>query len=116
MAALDETSRIRIYRGMITNNKGTMKEKEAEAVETYQRIGAWVLANGDVLTKKLKGEDVLNGAMNTLIGGQDYYGHQVWAERLGDIAGVVDHPVSPDEAKLIRMEQRPVAVTIFERF
>ena len=111
MAALDETSRIRIYRGMITNNKGTMKEKEAEAVETYQRIGAWVLANGDVLTKKLKGEDVLNGAMNTLIGGQDYYGHQVWAERLGDIAGVVDHPVSPDEAKLIRVEQRPVAVS-----
>lgn len=111
MAALDETSRIRIYRGMITNNKGTMKEKEAEAVETYERIGAWVLANGDVLTKKLKGEDVLNGAMNTLIGGQDYYGHQVWAERLGDIAGVVDHPVSPDEAKLIRVKRRPVAVS-----
>jgi len=30
-AALDETSRIRIYRGMITNNKGTPEERLAEA-------------------------------------------------------------------------------------
>ena len=104
MAAFDETSKVRIYRGMITNNKGTMGEKVAEAIESYQRISAWIQANPDVLTKKLKGEEVLNGAMNTFIGGQDWYGHQVWAERLGDIAGVVDHPVTPEEAKVIRMK------------
>jgi len=40
--------------------------------------------------------------MNSRVGGLDLYGHQVWAEQLGDIGAVCDHPLSPDEAKQIR--------------
>ena len=104
MKEFDETSRIRIYRGMITNNKGTPEERVAEAIDMYQRCAVFFRENKDILTKSLKGEPQLNACMGTLVGGLDYYGHQVWAEKLGDIAAVVDHPVTPDEAKLIRLK------------
>ena len=47
-------------------------------------------------------EAALAAAMNSRVGGLDLYGHQVWAEQLGDIGAVCDHPVTPDEAKQIR--------------
>eukprot|EP00630_Chrysocystis_fragilis_P004453 CAMPEP_0197394796 /NCGR_PEP_ID=MMETSP1165-20131217/6117_1 /TAXON_ID=284809 /ORGANISM="Chrysocystis fragilis, Strain CCMP3189" /LENGTH=293 /DNA_ID=CAMNT_0042920533 /DNA_START=18 /DNA_END=899 /DNA_ORIENTATION=- len=105
MSSFDEMSRVRIYRGMITNNKGTEAERTKEAIETYQRIGNWRLESAaTVLTTPLKGEELLFKAMNSVVGGLDLYGHMVWGERLGDIASVVDHPVTVDEAKAIRMK------------
>lgn len=109
MAVFDETSRVRIYRGMIVNNKGrTDKEKVAEAIEVYTRSSDFFSKNGDILTKPLKGEDVLEKCMNTRLGGVDLYGHQIWAEQLGDIGAVVDHPVSPEEANKIRLKTMEV--------
>ena len=104
MANFDETSRIRIYRGMITNNKGTDKERVDEAIEMYTRCSDFFATNTDILTKPLKGEAVMDACMNTKFGGLDFYGHQVWAEQLGDIAAVVDHPVTPEEANKIRLK------------
>lgn len=46
----------------------------------------------------------MNAAMGSLVGGCDHYGHVVWAEKLGDIASIVDHPVSLEEAQAIRMK------------
>lgn len=105
MASLDDMSRVRIYRGMITNNKGSEAERIKEAIETYSRIGRWRIANAaECLHKPLKGEEVLYNAMNSVVGGLDLYGHMVWGERLGDISSIVDHPLSVDEAKAIRMK------------
>mmetsp|Transcript_12141 Transcript_12141/g.16429 ORF Transcript_12141/g.16429 Transcript_12141/m.16429 type:complete len:306 (+) Transcript_12141:39-956(+) len=105
MKTFDAVSRERIYRGMITNNKGTEAERIQEAIETYDRIGKWRIANADtVLTKPLPGEEILFKAMNSVIGGTDLYGHLIWGEKLGDIKSVVEHPVSTDEATAIRMK------------
>ncbi|KAJ8600485.1 hypothetical protein CTAYLR_004478 [Chrysophaeum taylorii] len=104
MDTFDETSRIRIFRGMITNNKGTEKERISEAIATFQRIGEWRLEHPDVMIKGLKGEDVLHEAMNSAVGGFDKYGHLIWGERLGDIVKVVEYPLTPDEAKAVRMK------------
>lgn len=101
----DETSKIRMFRGMITNNKGTDAEKVAEAIEAYGRIGKWRRDHAaSCLGTKVRGEHVMNAAMGSLVGGCDHYGHVVWAEKLGDIASIVDHPVSLEEAQAIRMK------------
>ncbi|KAH8056524.1 hypothetical protein JL722_7360 [Aureococcus anophagefferens] len=104
LAAFDETSRVRIFRGMITNNKGPMDARVKEAVEAYGRLSAWLAENGDVLAAPRAGEAVVAGAMGTTLGGVDLYGHVVWAEKLGDIGAVVDVPVSEDDAKAIRLK------------
>jgi len=90
---------------MITNNKGTHEAKIAECIDAFERIGGWRRKHAaDVLTKELVGEQLLFDAMNSHVGGVDLYGHLVWAERLGDIGAVVDHPLAVEDAKAIRMK------------
>ena len=104
MKAFDETSKTRLFRGMITNNKGPMEKRIEEAVEMYGRVGAWLNAHGDVLEAELPGESVMFSSMGSTLGGQDLYGHVVWAEKLGDIGAIVDFPVSTEGAAAIRMK------------
>ena len=40
--------------------------------------------------------------MNTIVGGEDLYGHLVWCECLGDISAVVDAGVQPVDAVKMR--------------
>ena len=40
--------------------------------------------------------------MNTIVGGEDLYGHLVWCECLGDISAVVDAGVQPADAVKMR--------------
>ena len=42
----DEVSRVRILRGMFTNNKGTRDERIGECVSTFERVFKWKQANG----------------------------------------------------------------------
>ena len=104
MAAFDETSRVRIFRGMVTNNNGTDEENIAEAVETYGTVGTWLQENPDILTEKLPNEELLNSVMNTRIGGVDFQGHLVWCESLGDIAGLIKKGLTTEQAKACRMK------------
>ena len=101
LAAIDVTSCVRIFRGMITNNKGPLDQRLREAIEAYDR--AEVFFETDVLAEPdLHGEDVLRRAMNTIVGGEDLYGHLVWCECLGDISAVVDAGVQPADAVKMR--------------
>ena len=86
---------------MITNNKGPLDQRLREAIEAYDR--AEVFFETDVLAEPdLHGEDVLRRAMNTIVGGEDLYGHLVWCECLGDISAVVDAGVQPADAVKMR--------------
>ncbi|KAJ1459831.1 CRAL-TRIO domain-containing protein [Pelagophyceae sp. CCMP2097] len=105
MSEFDANSRIRIFHGMMTNNKGTHEAMVKEAVETYERVGIWRREHAaDVMTKELHGEQLLYETMHTHLGGYDLYGHLIWAERLGDISQIVDAPLNTEEAKAIRMK------------
>ena len=104
MESFDETSRVRIFRGMITNNNGTDEENVQEAIETYQTVGKWLREHPSILSEKLPKEELLNGVMNARVGGVDFQGHLVWCEQLGDIAGVVKKGLTVDEAKVLRMK------------
>jgi len=104
MELFDDTSRVRIFRGMITNNSGTEEERIAEAIETYDKVGAWLKTDGDILKKPVPKEEALTAAMRTTIGGEDLHGHLVWCECLGDIAGLVDDGLTTDECKNCRMK------------
>ena len=104
MESFDETSRVRIFRGMITNNNGTDEENVQEAIETYGTVGKWLREHPSILSKKLPKEELLNGVMNARVGGVDFQGHLVWCEQLGDIAGVVKKGLTVDEAKVLRMK------------
>ena len=104
MESFDETSRVRIFRGMITNNNGTDEENVQEAIETYQTVGKWLREHPPILSEKLPKEELLNGVMNARVGGVDFQGHLVWCEQLGDIAGVVKKGLTVDEAKVLRMK------------
>lgn len=103
MATIDKMSIERIYRGMMTNNKGSEEHRIQEAIETYERIGEWRQANLESWLKPLKNEEVLFQAMNSTVGGCDLYGHLVWGEKLGDIKPVCE-AMEPDHAKAIRMK------------
>ena len=104
MESFDETSRVRIFRGMITNNNGTDEENVQEAIETYGTVGKWLREHPSILSEKLPKEELLNGVMNARVGGVDFQGHLVWCEQLGDIAGVVKKGLTVDEAKVLRMK------------
>ena len=104
MESFDETSRVRIFRGMITNNNGTDEENVQEAIETYDTVGKWLREHPSILSEKLPKEELLNGVMNARVGGVDFQGHLVWCEQLGDIAGVVKKGLTVDEAKVLRMK------------
>ncbi|CAH0368054.1 unnamed protein product [Pelagomonas calceolata] len=104
MESFDETSRVRIFRGMITNNNGTDDENVQEAIETYGTVGKWLREHPSILSEKLPKEELLNGVMNARVGGVDFQGHLVWCEQLGDIAGVVKKGLTVDEAKVLRMK------------
>jgi len=104
METFDETSRVRIFRGMITNNNGTDEENVQEAIETYGTVGKWLREHPSILSEKLPKEELLNGVMNARVGGVDFQGHLVWCEQLGDIAGVVKKGLTVDEAKVLRMK------------
>merc|ERR1719243_212483 len=92
LAAIDVTSCVRIFRGMITNNKGPLDQRLRE-----------VFFETDVLAEPDRhGEDVLRKAMNTIVGGEDLYGPLVWCECLGDISAVIDAGVQPADAVKMR--------------
>ena len=97
-------SRVRVFRGMITNNNGTDEENVAEAIETYAKVGAWLRETGDVLKRAVPKEDELTARMETTIGGEDLQGHLVWCEVLGDIAGLVEGGLTSEECKACRMK------------
>lgn len=101
LSAIDVTSCVRIFRGMITNNKGPLDQRLREAVEAYDRAELF-FATDCLLEKPLPGEAILSRAMNTLVGGEDLYGHLVWCECLGDIAKVVDAGVTCQDAVRMR--------------
>lgn len=104
MGAFDDASRVRIFRGMITNNKGPVAERVAEAVAMYERVAAFLAAGGGDLSVPVDGERALADAMNTVVGGCDRYGHLLWAERLGDVERAVERGVTPESARRCRRE------------
>ena len=53
MESFDETSRVRIFRGMITNNNGTDEENVQEAIETYGTVGKWLREHPSILSEKI---------------------------------------------------------------
>eukprot|EP00635_Sarcinochrysidales_sp_CCMP3193_P014560 CAMPEP_0118913656 /NCGR_PEP_ID=MMETSP1166-20130328/14369_1 /TAXON_ID=1104430 /ORGANISM="Chrysoreinhardia sp, Strain CCMP3193" /LENGTH=322 /DNA_ID=CAMNT_0006853221 /DNA_START=48 /DNA_END=1020 /DNA_ORIENTATION=- len=103
LATFDDMSVERIFRGMITNNKGTEEHRIQEAVETYSRVGEWRRKNATTWLAPLKNEEVLFKAMNSTVGGTDLYGHLIWGEKLGDVKPVCD-AMEPDHAKAVRMK------------
>jgi len=104
MGAFDDASRVRIFRGMITNNKGPVAERVAEAVAMYERVAAFLAAGGGDLSVPVDGERALADAMNTVVGGCDRYGHLLWAERLGDVERAVERGVTPESARRCRLK------------
>lgn len=102
MREIDEVSRVRIFNGLIVNNKGSEDDRILECVAAYESTAAFLSQNRDILSKPIPNEDVLDRCMNTTIGGMDLYGHLVWAERLGDVGAVVDFPLGVDQCVIMR--------------
>ena len=101
---IDETSRARIYRGMILHNDGAPEKRVDDAVASFNRIGEWLATHPDALRARVPKEHLLNGAMNAIVGGTDLYGHLVWAERYENFGPVAAHPLDAAEALAIRMK------------
>lgn len=103
MSTFDELSIERIFRGMITNNKGKHEERVKEAIETYDRIGKYRMEH-NILKEVTEGEATLFEEMHSVVGGTDYYGHLIWGEKLGDIAKIVDAVKDPLPIRMKMME------------
>lgn len=104
--AFDATWQDRLIRGLWTHNKGTADERFAETTEAFEKIARWRREKGidDILTRRLKGLDVVMKHIQMTAGGDDLYGHVVWVEQLVDVAKLCSCELTTEEIVLVRAQ------------
>lgn len=104
--AFDSTWHDRIIRGLWSHNKGSAKLRFEQTKEAFRKISTWRRENNidTILTRKLKGSELVMKHIRTTVGGDDLYGHIVWVEQLVEVAALCSCDLTSKEIVMVRAQ------------
>lgn len=104
--AFDSTWHDRLIRGLWSHNKGNAKLRFEQTKEAFRKISAWRRENkiDTILTRKLKGFELVMKHIRTTVGGDDLYGHIIWVEQLVEVAALCSSDLTSEEIVMVRAQ------------